>query len=91
VQLTQPNRWASPLELAVPTPAKFVAVNSDALDDWGGKTTIAFCAACGEAFIKRGNRRKYCGNPQCQSVRNQRKSKDYYYRERQKEIDEMLS
>jgi hypothetical protein len=83
VQLTQPNRWASPLELAVPTPAKFVAVNSDALDDWGGKTTIA--------FIKRGNRRKYCGNPQCQSVRNQRKSKDYYYRERQKEIDEMLS
>lgn len=70
---------------------RFVAVNSGALDDWGGKTSIAFCAACGEAFIKRGNRQKYCNNPQCQSVRNQRKSKDYYYRERQKEIDEMLS
>ncbi len=82
---------ASVLDAAYYGLSRFVAVNSGALDDWGGKTTIAFCAACGEAFIKRGNRQKYCGNPQCQSIRNQRKSKDYYYRERQKEIDEMLS
>lgn len=81
----------SVIEAAYYALSRFVAVNSGALDDWGGKTSIAFCAACGSAFIKRGNRQKYCLSPQCQSIRNQRKSKDYYYRERQKEIDEMLS
>ena len=82
---------SSVIEAAYYALSRFVAVNSGALDDWGGKTSIAFCAACGSAFIKRGNRQKYCLSPQCQSIRNQRKSKDYYYRERQKEIDEMLS
>ena len=82
---------SSVIEAAYYALSRFVAVNSGALDDWGGKTSIAFCAACGIAFIKRGNRQKYCNSPQCQSIRNQRKSKDYYYRERQKEIDEMLS
>lgn len=82
---------SSVIEAAYYALSRFVAVNAGAIDDWGGKTSIAFCAACGNAFIKRGNRQKYCLSPQCQSIRNQRKSKEYYYRERQKEIDEMLS
>lgn len=60
--------------------ARFMAVNANALDDYGGKTNIAFCQACGKAFIKRGNRQKYCGTLECQSVRNRNKAKDYYYR-----------
>ena len=62
--------------------ARFMAVNANALDDYGGKTNIAFCQACGKAFIKRGNRQKYCGTLECQSVRNKLKSKEYYYRKR---------
>ena len=62
--------------------ARFMAVNANALDDYGGKTNIAFCQACGKAFIKRGNRQKYCGTLECQSVRNKIKAKDYYYRHR---------
>ena len=62
--------------------ARFMAVNANALDDYGGKTNIAFCQACGKAFIKRGNRQKYCGTLECQSVRNKNKAKDYYYRHR---------
>lgn len=61
---------------------RFAAVNAGALDDYGGKTNIAFCQACGKAFIKRGNRQKYCGTTQCQSIRNNRKSSDYYYRKK---------
>lgn len=64
---------------------RFAAVNAGALDDYGGKTNIAFCQACGRAFIKRGNRQKYCGTDLCQSVRNNRKSSDYYYRKKQAE------
>ena len=64
--------------------ARFMALNANALDDYGGKTNIAFCQACGKAFIKRGNRQKYCGTLECQSVRNKLKSKEYYYRERAK-------
>ena len=62
---------------------RFAAVNAGALDDYGGKTNIAFCQACGRAFIKRGNRQKYCGTDLCQSIRNNRKSSDYYYRKKQ--------
>ena len=62
--------------------SRFAAVNAGALDDYGGKTNIAFCQACGRAFIKRGNRQKYCGTMQCQSIRNNRKSSDYYYRKK---------
>ena len=61
---------------------RFAAVNAGALDDYGGKTNIAFCQACGRAFIKRGNRQKYCGTTLCQSIRNNRKSSDYYYRKK---------
>jgi len=61
---------------------RFAAVNAGALDDYGGKTNIAFCQACGRAFIKRCNRQKYCGTDLCQSVRNNRKSSDYYYRKK---------
>lgn len=64
---------------------RFAAVNAGALDDYGGKTNIAFCQACGRAFIKRGNRQKYCGTDLCQSVRNNRKSSDYYYRKKKEE------
>ena len=66
---------------------RFAAVNAGALDDYGGKTNIAFCQACGRAFIKRGNRQKYCGTMQCQSIRNNRKSSDYYYRKKKEEQD----
>ena len=64
---------------------RFAAVNAGVLDDYGGKTNIAFCQACGRAFIKRGNRQKYCGTMQCQSIRNNRKSSDYYYRKKKEE------
>lgn len=67
--------------------SRFAAVNAGALDDYGGKTNIAFCQACGRAFIKRGNRQKYCGTMQCQSIRNNRKSSDYYYRKKKEERD----
>ena len=62
--------------------SRFAAVNAGALDDYGVKTNIAFCQACGWAFIKRGNRQKYCGTMQCQNIRNNRKSSDYYYRKK---------
>ena len=61
---------------------RFTAVNAGAIGDYGGKTNIAFCAACGRAFIKHGNRQKYCGTVQCQSIRNSRKASDYYYRKK---------
>ena len=66
--------------------ARFMAVNANALDDYGGKTNIAFCQACGKAFIKRGNRQKYCGTLECQSVRNKLKSKEYTTERGQKEV-----
>lgn len=72
------------IEAAYYALSRFVAANAGAIDDWGGKTSIAFCAACGNAFIKLGNRQKYCLSPQGQSIRSQLKSKEYYYRERQK-------
>lgn len=75
----QPN-VESVVEVARFGLARFMAVNANALDDYGGKTNIAFCQACGKAFIKRGNRQKYCGTLECQSVRNKLKSKEYYYR-----------
>ena len=67
--------------------SRFAAVNAGALDDYGGKTNIAFCQACGRAFIKHGNRQKYCGTMQCQSIRNNRKSSDYYYRKKKKDAN----
>lgn len=79
----QPN-VESVVEVARFGLARFMAVNANALDDYGGKTNIAFCQACGKAFIKRGNRQKYCGTLECQSVRNKLKSKEYYYREKAK-------
>ena len=63
---------------------RFMAVNTGALEDWGGKTTIAFCEGCGRAYIKRGNRQKYCGNRECEAIRNSRKSSRYYYKEKAK-------
>lgn len=68
---------------------RFAAVNAGALDDYGGKTNIAFCQACGRAFIKRGNRQKYCGTDLCQSIRNNRKSSDYYYRKKKEEQENL--
>ena len=64
--------------------ARFMAVNTGALEDWGGKTTIAFCEGCGRAYIKRGNRQKYCGSRECEAIRNSRKSSRYYYKEKAK-------
>lgn len=69
--------------------SRFAAVNAGALDDYGGKTNIAFCQACGRAFIKRGNRQKYCGTDLCQSIRNNRKSSDYYYRKKKEEQENL--
>lgn len=67
---------------------RFAAVNTGALDDYGGKTNIAFCQACGRAFIKHGNRQKYCNTDLCKSIRNNRKASDYYYR---KKIEEQAN
>lgn len=57
---------------------RFMAVNADILNDDGEKNNLAFCEACGKLIIKKSNRQKYCDNIQCQSVRNQRKSRAYY-------------
>ena len=65
--------------------ARFLAVTAHARADYGGQPILAFCQACGKAFIKRGNRQKYCGTMQCQSVRNNRKSSDFYYRKKKDE------
>ncbi len=62
--------------------SRFMAVNTGMIEDYGGKVNIAFCQACGRAFVKRGNRQKYCGTPACQSIRNSNKSRDYYYRQK---------
>lgn len=64
--------------------ARFMAVNTGALEDWGRKTTIAFCEGCGRAYIKRGDRQKYCGNRECEAIRNSRKPSRYYYKEKAK-------
>ena len=58
---------------------RFMAMNANTLGDYGSKFIIAFCQACGKAFIKRGNWQKYCGTPEYPSVRNKNKAKDYYY------------
>lgn len=62
---------------------RFMAMNANTLGDYGSKSIIAFCQACGKAFIKRGNWQKYCGTPEYPSVRNKNKAKDYYYRYKQ--------
>lgn len=81
-QLKLQPRVKSVIDAAYYGLGRFAAVNAGALDDYGGKTNIAFCQACGRAFIKRGNRQKYCGTDLCQSIRNNRKSSDYYYRKK---------
>ena len=73
------------------TPASFVTVDVGTASDTGGKKAIAFCKACVTAFVKTGNRQQYCQCPQCQSVRNIRKSQDNYYRQKQKKIGDLLS
>ena len=88
-QLKLQPRVKSVIDAAYYGLGRFAAVNAGALDDYGGKTNIAFCQACGRAFIKRGNRQKYCGTMQCQSIRNNRKSSDYYYRKKKEEQENL--
>lgn len=57
--------------------ARFIAVNANTLDDYGGKLISPFAKAFGKAFIKRGNCQKYCGTLECQSEQNKIKSKEY--------------
>lgn len=68
--------------------AQYVSASPDYPIHWGGRTGIAYCLACGNIFIKNGNRQKYCDNPECKLERERRKSKDYYYRKIQREKDE---
>lgn len=60
--------------------AKFVSFPTDLPIGYGDKTGMAFCEACGNIFIRHGNRQKYCDNPECKKIRNRKKSKDYFLR-----------
>ena len=53
---------------------------------WGARTGIGYCESCGNIFIKKGNRQKYCDNPECKKERNRRKAKSAYYRKLQEQF-----
>ncbi|MBQ0071937.1 MAG: hypothetical protein KBS81_08845 [Spirochaetales bacterium] len=42
------------------------------------------CKACGTYLVKTGIRQQYCGNPDCQRVRNRKKQKEHYERQKLK-------
>ena len=59
---------------------RMVTKNAPMMDESWHKQSIALCEACGNMFIKEGNRQKYCKDPLCQAERNNRKARDYYQR-----------
>lgn len=59
---------------------RMVAANAPALDENWRRQCVALCEACGNLFIKEGNRQKYCKSPLCQAERNNRKAQAYYLR-----------
>lgn len=59
---------------------RMVTKNAPTMDESWHKQSIALCEACGNMFIKEGNRQKYCKDPLCQAERNNRKARDYYQR-----------
>ena len=67
--------------------SRVIAVNAPALNTWDGKQSITYCEACGNFFIKDGNRQKYCKDPECQAYRNRKKSKTYYAKKNNRTSD----
>jgi hypothetical protein len=70
---------------------EFVTMHLELPIKMWSKTSIAFCACCGNLFIKNGNRQKYCDDPECKKERDRRKSRASYRRKIDKELEEMLS
>ncbi|MBQ3431962.1 MAG: CGNR zinc finger domain-containing protein [Clostridia bacterium] len=44
--------------------------------------SILTCMACGNYFVRRSSRQRYCNNPDCQAERNNRKARAYYKRKK---------
>lgn len=64
--------------------SRIAAADIRQIDDWGSKKNLTFCSSCGKLFIKTGNNQRYCNDPLCQAYRNQKKSRDCYYRRKLK-------
>lgn len=48
-------------------------------------TAVRSCLACGNYFVREHNRQKYCLKPECQRIRNNRKSRAAYQRKKAKQ------
>lgn len=68
--------------------AQYVSASPNYPLNWGGKTGIKYCRACGNIFIKNGNRQIYCKDIECKHERERRKSNAYYHRKIQSRKDE---
>lgn len=67
--------------------AKYVSIPTDYPIAYGERVGVATCECCGRLFVKKGNRQKYCDNPECKKERNRRKSRTAYRRRVQAEQD----
>ena len=47
--------------------------------------SVLTCMACGNYFVRRSSRQRYCDDPDCQAERNRRKSRAYYMRKQANE------
>lgn len=66
-------------ELSHVRPATDTSIDSDLLYSSG---SYICCLACGQYVKRRGPKQRYCDNPDCQSYRNRLKSKEAYYRKK---------
>jgi len=58
-----------------------------AMENCYTRLPIGRCECCNQLFVKANNRQKYCANDQCQSYRNQKKAKNYYYSKKSSDND----
>lgn len=67
--------------------SQYVSIPTDYPIAYGERVGVATCECCGRLFVKKGNRQKYCDNPECKKERNRRKSRTAYHRRVQAEQD----
>lgn len=67
--------------------SQYVSIPTDYPIAYGERVGVATCKCCGRLFVKKGNRQKYCDNPECKKERNRRKSRTAYRRRVQAEQD----
>ena len=79
--------FTSVFDVAYYALSQYVTASPEYPLHWGARTGIDYCEACGNIFIKNGNRQKYCDNPECKKERNRRKAKSAYYRKLQEQAD----